>query len=320
MSSELSSFEHDGRTRRYVYLPQEQRNRSDVLVVALHPYGGNAEFTLRSLSRLHAAGFAILAPQGIGNSWNAVHCCGRAVAENVDDVGFVRELAWSFIPNKQRPAVFLTGFSNGAFLSSRIALEALATGNATWIKGLAMFSGYSYQGELYSRARSSAAGTSFPVLAAHGLKDFSVRVEGCCDHTCCCQITSNPCISLRQSVQRWAQIQSNNDDELVLSQGNPASYGGQQAWCYALGQVTLCEFPKLHHSDISTIVMDELVTEFFTSSLVQLTPDTLALAQEQGTPLSTLSKLVSLGVFIALSLALLISMIRRRWYTRLATA
>lgn len=37
-------------------------------------------------------GFITAAPQGIGRSWNAGVCCGDAQAQNIDDVGFTREL------------------------------------------------------------------------------------------------------------------------------------------------------------------------------------------------------------------------------------
>ena len=36
------------------------------------------------------AGYIVIYPQGIGNSWNGGACCGEAQDLGLDDVGFVR--------------------------------------------------------------------------------------------------------------------------------------------------------------------------------------------------------------------------------------
>lgn len=73
------------------------------------------------------AGFVAVHPRGTGAplSWNAGACCGQASSENVDDVGFVREmidaLETKLCVDSKR--IFATGMSNGGFLSHRLACE-----------------------------------------------------------------------------------------------------------------------------------------------------------------------------------------------------
>ena len=71
------------------------------------------------------AGFIAVHPNGTNNSWNAGACCGQAVSDNVDDVGFVRamldKLEAELCVDTNR--VFATGMSNGGFLSHRLGCE-----------------------------------------------------------------------------------------------------------------------------------------------------------------------------------------------------
>jgi polyhydroxybutyrate depolymerase len=75
-------------------------------------------------------GFIVLYPNGIGifgllQHWNAGHCCGKAAADAVDDVGFVArciEDAGGML-NVDRHRIYMTGFSNGAMLAHRFGAE-----------------------------------------------------------------------------------------------------------------------------------------------------------------------------------------------------
>jgi polyhydroxybutyrate depolymerase len=70
-------------------------------------------------------GFIVVFPNGIGNSWNAGSCCASS---NLDDVGFIRELVGHLRSGMglctDRRRTYATGFSNGAFMSYRLACEA----------------------------------------------------------------------------------------------------------------------------------------------------------------------------------------------------
>lgn len=69
------------------------------------------------------AGMAELVyPVGIGESWNAIGCCGRAASQNVDDIAFMRALVAQVDPGHEHP-IYLVGYSNGGRLAYRLACD-----------------------------------------------------------------------------------------------------------------------------------------------------------------------------------------------------
>jgi polyhydroxybutyrate depolymerase len=73
-----------------------------------------------------AEGFITAAGNGVGRSWNAGVCCEPAVSENVDDVGFTRDMV-AAIESEYciDPArIYATGFSNGGAMVARLACDA----------------------------------------------------------------------------------------------------------------------------------------------------------------------------------------------------
>lgn len=96
------------------------------VVFVIHPFGSNA---LDFMNATHfpevfgAAGWVVISPEGVNKSFNAGDCCGEAARSKLDDVGFllailddVRER--SCIDDDR---VYLTGFSNGGFMSQAFA-------------------------------------------------------------------------------------------------------------------------------------------------------------------------------------------------------
>jgi polyhydroxybutyrate depolymerase len=133
------SFVHDGITRDYlVHVPKSYRGARTPVLVALHGGGGDADFQAddskyKLISKSEAAGFIAVFPNGYSRfpggmlaTWNAGACCGAAQKNNVDDVGFIREV----IHRLERQAkidpqrIFATGMSNGAMMSWRLGCEA----------------------------------------------------------------------------------------------------------------------------------------------------------------------------------------------------
>jgi len=107
------------------------------LVLAFHGGQSHPEMMRRfsGLDALAADGRAVvLYPAGTGSresllTWNGGNCCGEAVADAVDDVGFVRELlaaATARLPVDPR-RVHATGMSNGAMMAYRVGAELAAT-------------------------------------------------------------------------------------------------------------------------------------------------------------------------------------------------
>ncbi len=128
----------DGRVRHYrLFVPRNLPVDSPVpLLVALHGgLGTSAQFAKNSGfdGLAESNGFIVVYPDGIGarvdgtgpQTWNGGYCCGPAVRQNVDDVGFVRQLI-DAVEAKFRidPAkVFAAGHSNGAIMAYRLACE-----------------------------------------------------------------------------------------------------------------------------------------------------------------------------------------------------
>lgn len=59
-------------------------------------------------------------PVGYHESWNAVGCCGKAGADHVDDIGFIKALAARVDPGRTRP-LDIVGYSNGGRMAYRMA-------------------------------------------------------------------------------------------------------------------------------------------------------------------------------------------------------
>lgn len=123
------------RQRRYlVHVPKGHDGKRPLpVVLGFHGGGGNAE-SFRTVSRLNAVadkhGFLVVYPDGTGrrprvHTFNAGRCCGYAMEEQVDDVGFVRQVLDDL--QKRYPIdarrVYATGMSNGAMLCYRLACE-----------------------------------------------------------------------------------------------------------------------------------------------------------------------------------------------------
>ena len=102
------------------------------LVIDFHGFGSN-KTQQRLVSGFQAQsdahGFLVAYPSGLFNSWNAGVCCGDAVTNNIDDVGFAKALIDQVAQQARvdRRRVYVTGISNGGFMSHRLACEAADT-------------------------------------------------------------------------------------------------------------------------------------------------------------------------------------------------
>jgi polyhydroxybutyrate depolymerase len=123
---------YDGRTRSLLlYVPDGYTGAVPVPVVFVF-HGGfgsgaqaAADYGWRE--KADAEGFLAVFPDGVGavQTWNAVHCCGAALEDDVDDVGFVRYLVAGLraVANVDPARVYAAGMSNGGMLAHRIAAE-----------------------------------------------------------------------------------------------------------------------------------------------------------------------------------------------------
>src|ERR1700722_12065247 len=128
----FGSLEFDGRTRGYlVHPPRGYRPGAPLPVVFVLHGATESNDGVEELSRMSvkadAEHFIAVYPAGTGRvvTWNAGNCCGSAMKENVDDIGFLRALLEKierdYAIDPQR--VYFTGISNGGMMSYRVACE-----------------------------------------------------------------------------------------------------------------------------------------------------------------------------------------------------
>jgi polyhydroxybutyrate depolymerase len=133
------SFVHDGLRREYlVHVPKSYRGAPTPMLMALHGGGGDADLQSSDskyglIGKSEQSGFIAVFPNGYSRfpggilaTWNAGACCGPAQKNQVDDVGFLREVIRRVEAqaNVDPGRVFVTGMSNGAMMSWRLACEA----------------------------------------------------------------------------------------------------------------------------------------------------------------------------------------------------
>lgn len=145
---------HDGTPRFYdVYAPVGYTGATPVpLVVDVHGLSSSKTAQRTALSGFAALadveGFLVAYPQGLhgdpaddelpyppgadlttveGPSWNAGDfCCAKAFADSTDDVGFIRAMVAAIRAegNVDGRRIYVTGLSNGGFLTQTLACEA----------------------------------------------------------------------------------------------------------------------------------------------------------------------------------------------------
>lgn len=124
--SRVVRLEVGGRERGYLLLPALglAKGQRAALVVVLHQDVGSAQAVAEGLGldSLRREGITLVYPAGIGGSWNAGGCCGRAMAEGVDDVSLVNAVLDDVgrrVPiDPTRRA--LVGYSGGGMLAYRV--------------------------------------------------------------------------------------------------------------------------------------------------------------------------------------------------------
>jgi len=163
---------HDGRRRCYQLLVPESASASAPLVIDMHGFGSNAnqQRAISGFSHLaRTEGFIVAWPQGVEASFNAgLGCCGSAVKERVDDVGFVRALVADVATLEQLDLdrVYVTGLSNGCAMAQRVAAQA-----SDLVAAAACMA-------MYLIARPAPDYTPVPLMEIHGTADSVVPYQG----------------------------------------------------------------------------------------------------------------------------------------------
>jgi polyhydroxybutyrate depolymerase len=161
----------DGTLRTYrTYVPSDlDRTKPVPLVVMIHGgfgSGSQAEKAYGWDASADAHGFVVVYPDGLNKAWNAGTCCGKPKTENLDDVGFITQVVATVrgqLPIDPR-RIYVTGMSNGAMMSERLACETTLFAAAAPVAG----------------AQMVPCDDPHPisVLHIHGLADSNVPMDG----------------------------------------------------------------------------------------------------------------------------------------------
>ena len=135
-TDQKASFNYDKLERTFhIHIPSLNNGSEKLpLVIALHGRGGKGEsmviLTRKGFDKLSdKEGFFVAYPDGIELNWNDgrmdEEANDRAHRENIDDVGFISALIDTLIKdyNINPKRVYVTGISNGAIMSYRLACE-----------------------------------------------------------------------------------------------------------------------------------------------------------------------------------------------------
>lgn len=148
-------------------LPTDQ---SVPLLVALHGGLGNGHNFSNATgfdALARHEGFVVAYPEGDGATWDAGHCCGVSGTDWRQDTAFVEAVVDDVRGLRSIDArrTFLTGHSNGAMMTHRVACESTRFAAVAAVAG-------AFAGDCPAPARPLS------VLHIHGLADRNVPYEG----------------------------------------------------------------------------------------------------------------------------------------------
>ena len=194
-SQTTGSFLHNGITRSYtIFVPSTwSPDKNFPMLLALHglTQTGNSMMGFSNFNAYaEEFGFIVVYPNGISNSWNV----GFPGGSTADDVGFLIALidtvnaAYATDLNR----IYSTGFSNGGFMSYRLACEA-----GDRIAAIASVAGTMTSASLSACQPSR----NMPVMHIHGTNDFVVFYNGGFGNTSVNEVltfwnTANECPSI----------------------------------------------------------------------------------------------------------------------------
>lgn len=204
------TIQHDGLTRMYrVHVPSKYDPAMPMpLLFALHGGGGNMDYmaTDANYGQITASernGFIVVFPNGFSKlksgkfaTWNAGNCCGGARDENVDDVGFIKQIVKNVTHqmNIDRNRVYATGMSNGGLMSYRLACEM-----SDVFKAIASVAGT-------DNTRSCTPRNPVPILHIHARNDSHVLFTGGAGENSLEKSKVTDFTSVADTVSKWIRL------------------------------------------------------------------------------------------------------------------
>lgn len=156
-----------------VHFPPDMDDRKDWrLLIAYHPALATASY-MEQQTRLHSTEgseeFIVVYPDGFSRTWNAGTCCGPAMRQGIDDLGFfdaivddIRSMAGI------RDKVYVSGFSNGALMAYYLLCQ-----RSEQVAAIATFAAY-----LPPKTLAEYKGDRVPLMHIHGTEDQGAPVKG----------------------------------------------------------------------------------------------------------------------------------------------
>ncbi|KAL9185154.1 hypothetical protein ACHAXT_002931 [Thalassiosira profunda] len=181
------------------------------LVFAIHCYGCTASSITSFIAHANFYNVVLVLPEGLHNSFNARHCCGYALENEIDDVGFLKHIQstlseeYKFVDADISYAV---GWSNGGFM---------VTHAASLFRSISPISGHVYDIDPALKKGGTfcvdgicvdSPGPGKGIFLHHGADDPLVRPTGCCKDPdlpqCCCDIAADTCVPVQEVATNWA--------------------------------------------------------------------------------------------------------------------
>ena len=234
-----ATLQFGGRSRSYVvYVPSSVKSGTAVpLIFDFHGHGGSAsqeESSSGWKKKADQVGFIMVYPDGVDSSWNVGNCCGLAMSDNVDDVGFTKAMieAVSKAACIDAKRIYATGMSNGAGFVHRLGCEA-----ADVIAAIAAASA-----DLVTDPCKPVRPIS--ELSIRGLSDTTVAYAGGNTGS-----TGWYDPGAKKSLDLWKDI-----DQCTGSETTTHQYCESYTSCAAGVEITLCSLPNTGHDTYNNAV------------------------------------------------------------------
>lgn len=240
----LGQLEH----RYRLYVPARLVSAADVpLVISLHGGGTDAAnhdvFTRLRLTAA-AEGFALMTPDGYGQTWNAGTCCAPSSAFRIDHVGAIDamldDVATVIAVDDDR--VFATGHSNGGMLAYRLACE-LSERIAAIAPNAAVMMDTDLDTTPPTEVYACQPTRPVPVLHIHGLADRCTPFEGGVS----AGVAGGTRKSAAETIDFWVSNNRCTLAPLLASYSNGAARCEQYSLCQAGANVELCTIEGAGH-------------------------------------------------------------------------
>ena len=226
---------HEALDRTFrVYVPTSYDPDTPLPVVVLAHGGFGSGAQIESGAKIievaEEEGFIAISPDGVLSpggirTWNAGECCGYAMTEDIDDVGFIAAILDRVESNAclDRRRIYATGMSNGAMLTHRLGCDL-----AHRIRAIGPVGGT-------DMAATCAPARPLPVMHVHGALDDFVPYLGGFG----CGVAGVPFTSVPETIARWSDRDGCREDTEVTNVEGDGTCSGQKK-CPLGNDVELC--------------------------------------------------------------------------------